>query len=55
MTKEKRIFLIGLFIGFIMGLISIVLFNETSFIIGGLAIVIIGVSLMYYILCIRKN
>ena len=55
MTKEKKIFLIGLVIGFMMGIISLLLFNDTSFIVGGLAIVVIGFSLLYYIIQVRKN
>ena len=55
MTREKKLFISGLSIGCILGIIALVIFNDLSFILGGIGIMIIGFSLMYYLVCIRKN
>lgn len=53
--KKYRTFFIGIAFGLLLATIALIIFNEISFILGGMAIMIIGFSLMYYLVEMKKK
>lgn len=52
--KKMHIFYTGIIVGIILGIIALILFKEISFMIGGVAIMLIGFSFLYYLVEMNK-
>lgn len=55
--KDKKyfIFFTGILLGLLFAIIALIIFNEISFILGGISIMIIGFSFMYYLTEIKRT